>query len=547
MATFYIDPNRQVDGDGSETNPFITLASLPTLSAGDVINLKPGSTLYLSSGYTFTGSGTLGNPIIFRTDPSDSLNKATIKITTTSLKALSYTSRSYITTENIIITGEKDWLVQTSNAFFINGAGNGLIFNNCDAQYVAVGFVGTGGFNRNGITLNNCTATYCTEDGVRMWPGTTNTTWENISIIGGTFSNNGTAKGGNGSGIIFYKYEASYEPQIFKNVLIDSVVCNYNYVHGIALIDAYQYPILGEAANTTPPSHKYNGLIVRNCISSYNGGGGITLSCISPSDTFPLLIENNTCWYNSWNTTLGSIWTGACLTPVIQKNNIQFTRSNGTTVGDGEGIFDDQWNEGAIVRWNIVANGVFNTAQNPEYTAYGIGIYRSTKGKHYGNIIINCRYGYIIGQVPTATHPVMEDILVSNNTFISTKKKGIALWAALPSSCVTIVNNCFIDCESPMEAHSAQAGTQTISNNWSYLASIESDGANIPDGGNLFSAVPLVNNNYAPLTGSSLIAAGTYTEGFKDFNEVLFQNPPSVGAFEYVRPRTAATTRTMRS
>jgi len=61
------------------------------------------------------------------------------------------------------------------------------------------------------------------------------------------------------------------------------------------------------------------------------------------------------------------------------------------------------------------------------------------------------------------------------------------------------------------------------------------------------SVEPLLDQFYRPKTSSPLIQAGTYLGAVQDANSTTFQNLPSIGAYEYVRPRTAATTRTMRS
>jgi len=68
--------------------------------------------------------------------------------------------------------------------------------------------------------------------------------------------------------------------------------------------------------------------------------------------------------------------------------------------------------------------------------------------------------------------------------------------------------------------------------------------------GNNFTSLdgdPLLSSAYRPLPGSPLIGAGEFLGNLQDKNSTTYQNPPSIGAYEYVRPRTAASTRTMRT
>lgn len=58
---------------------------------------------------------------------------------------------------------------------------------------------------------------------------------------------------------------------------------------------------------------------------------------------------------------------------------------------------------------------------------------------------------------------------------------------------------------------------------------------------------PQIDTFFYPLSDSSLIAAGVFLGVYKNANGRTFQVPPSIGAFEYVRPKTITTTRTMRS
>lgn len=548
MATYYINPLAAPAGDGlTRATAFQAFTNLPVLAAGDIVNLKPGSTITLAGTYTFNASGSSGNPIIIRTDPDESGAKAVVRPSSQSAIALAYTSRSDITTENVAVEGLPDWTGKDSVGFYINGGGNRLTFTGCDARFVGKGFSLDAGFARSGLTFTNCSATYCIEDGFRWWSSATTNTWSNITIQGGNYSYNGTGKLSNGSGIIFYIYLTTHTTQILQNVTIDSVVASFNNRAGISVQDE-QYTLLLPELSTTPPTRNIQGVVIRNNETNYNQDSGIILDCAVASATLPLLIENNDAHYNGKGITRGAIWTAANLNPIIQWNRISHTFSNGTTVGDGQGIFDDMWNDGCICRWNIITNGEFQASFNPEYTAYGIGIYRCANSTHYGNLIVNCRYGYIIGTPQFATAPTFTNIRVFNNTFVNIDKSGIIIWFYTPAGSVELKNNAFMGSNYAISAEGTAAGTsQTIANNYSSGSLNQDTGSRITPGGVIFSSTPILNKYYRPVAGSSVIGAGQFLGIRPDLNTSTYQILPSAGAYEYVRPRTITTTRALRT
>lgn len=539
MARYFINPSAAQGGDGlSRATAFQALTSLPTLAAGDIVDFEPGSDLTLAGTYTINASGSASNPIRFRTNPDVSGPKAIIRPATQSSIALSYTSRSYINTENIVVEGYESWTSRDSIGFYINGGGNGLTFTGCEAKYVGKGFNLDAGFNRNVLNFIDCKATFCQEDGFRWWSSANANTWSNITIRGGEYSNNGRAGAANGSGIIFYIYNTAHTSQILRDVVIEYVVASNNTRTGASAQDE-QYSIVKTEANTTPPTRNIQGFVVRRSKFFNNGDSAIAVMCAAPSANNPLVIERNEARYNGKNITRGAIWTGACLNVIVQRNVVSHTYTNGTTVGDGQGIFDDMWNDGSIVRWNRVSDGQFNPLINPEYSSYGIGIYRTSNSLHYGNVIERCRYGYVIGKPQNSTAPSMSNIRVFNNTIVDCTKDGVAIWFYVPSGALSIKSNVFSGCDYAVRAESPAAGMQTISSNYVFGSRLGNSGSNVSSAGLYFGTDPLLNAYYRPLANSPLIAAGAPLDAYPllDAAGNKFNRVPTIGAFEYVRPR----------
>ncbi len=55
---------------------------------------------------------------------------------------------------------------------------------------------------------------------------------------------------------------------------------------------------------------------------------------------------------------------------------------------------------------------------------------------------------------------------------------------------------------------------------------------------NLTTTDPVLSSFYTPTSASNLILAGSYVTNLQDNNSTTYWNPPTIGAFEYIRPRT---------
>jgi len=134
-----------------------------------------------------------------------------------------------------------------------------------------------------------------------------------------------------------------------------------------------------------------------------------------------------------------------------------------------------------VVAFNYISSNVFRPF-NPDYASYGIGIYRSNNSLHIGNVIHNCRYGYIIGTVVGSTAPVMTNIIIENNTLINVEKIAFSIWTEVPSNSLTIRKNVILQATQDVEAFTGLAGTQTWSQNKAYLVTTNYIGNNVGAG-----------------------------------------------------------------
>lgn len=519
MASYFVNLSNTTNGLGSSRlDPFNSLSALPTLVAGDIVEIEPGTSQIMSGTYAVSGSGASNNPITIRANPAVTGPKPRFYLPAQGQVGLISTARSNVVFENLEIYGDPAWVNQDSVGVRINGSVNNIFLRGVDCRYCRIDL--SGGFNSNNIQLINCSAKKNASDGVRLWSSTGTYTWSNISIEGGDYSENGTAMGANGAGISSLIL-TGHTGTIFENIKIVGVTLNDNYRAGIALSNSsVVWTTWSSAANTTPPTKLFRGVQILNNVIMRNGGAGVSVLGAEPSSTMKIRIANNLLEENSSRITLGNIWTGACISPLIEFNICRRAFTNGTTIGDGQGIFDDQWNDGAIVRYNLIEDNVYNPLVNPDYSSYGIGVYRCSNSKHYGNVISGCRHGYVIGTVTGATAPVMTGIEIYNNTFVDIDRYCISIWSATPSNSLTIKNNFLFGALQDVEAHASNSGLQTFSNNAALDVSIKYTGNNVGAGAVNHTLVTQENvtNEGAPRSGSPLLSAGANIGYMRDID-----------------------------
>lgn len=527
MTIHWINLSAAVNGTGTELSPYNSFASLPALSAGDVVKVEGAGTM--SAEYAFAASGSSGNPIVFEAkDPS---NKPVIRPASATTHGIRITSRNWITLRNLRMEGTDAYMAGSISCrgFFVNGACSNIVFDGLEGTKLSVGIRLDGGFSTSNITITNCEMFGNGSSGLEWFSGSGTYTWTGIHVEGGRYENNGLKGAASGQGVVMF-IQPGHTTSTLENVEIINIRATKNNRDGISLRDGAV--ALG---GSTPPRQIHGVRINHNTVLD-NGGSGITLLGAQASGSILVEILSNYCDGNGSTTTNGNIWTAGNLEPEIAYNWCRKAYSNGTVVGDGQGIFDDHWNDGAWVHHNLIQDNIFQDF-NPEWSAYGIGIYRCLNSLHEENIIDGCRYGFVIGEIASTPGPTMTGIVVKHNTITNTTKAGFSLWFYLPASCLTLSNNLIDGCLNAMEAQSVGAGTQTFVDNIAFNSTLQTT-PSITGGVTFEAGSAQLRADYAPKNAAAY-GAGTFLGG-TDFHGLAHPNPPTVGAVEYQEPLATA-------
>lgn len=215
-------------------------------------------------------------------------------------------------------------------------------------------------------------------------------------------------------------------------------------------------------------------------------------------------------------------------TALIEQNTIDTLT---TTSIDACGILIDIGAKDCIVRKNTILNtlgktGVFNSGCS-------IMVLDATNSFIYGNKTKTSKCGLFFG-----TMTVGNTAYVFNNTFLDNKEIGIYIASGSSRSTIFVNNNIFT-CLENTNAVSIQDTVGSWGNeNYNYFSNSFLPAINHTMGDNNVVIPIKLQNIFFPAFSSSSIASGTYLGNFQDNFSSTFQNPPSVGAFEYIRPRT---------
>jgi len=182
----------------------------------------------------------------------------------------------------------------------------------------------------------------------------------------------------------------------------------------------------------------------------------------------------------------------------------------------------------------------------------------------FSNFIFNCRSAMRCGDgvgLGTQDHDFFNNTCIVGSN-IGTKF-GTAIseqgWRCFNSSTITslkVHNNVFKHLQengtkAAILTPTVTPSTSDYSNNliigFPEIAQREFSPFTVESSPNTITSSESINEFYQPVSGSAIVATGEFLGVFSDNKSQIFQNLPTIGAFEYVRPRTAATTRTMRS
>jgi hypothetical protein len=174
-----------------------------------------------------------------------------------------------------------------------------------------------------------------------------------------------------------------------------------------------------------------------------------------------------------------------------------------------------------------------------EANDYGFRLRCRAFGGGYGlntliasNVIVNTRYDEI---VMSAQFGTSNNSVVVNNTFVNTGRRvvsqtySVSPWVFANNVATTKYNDAVavvISGASPMYGKNYLSGFGGLS-----------DGMADPSG--LITTDPLLGPTGRPLPGSPLIGAGANLGPLLDASSKRFRRAPSIGAYEYVRPRNS--------
>jgi hypothetical protein len=204
-----------------------------------------------------------------------------------------------------------------------------------------------------------------------------------------------------------------------------------------------------------------------------------------------------------------------------------------TTTIDGNGLLFDHGADGCVARRNQFKNiygktGVFNSG-------YGVMFLDSVNCDVYGNVFENVQYGVHAAGADTFT--MAQQFKCHNNTFTGVKVGGCYIGTTADKSQAVVKNNVFVGDTGSAQVICPTTGGWT-EENYNNFSGFTVANTNHTLGAEDITSNPQLNEFQRPTSSSPLIAAGAYLGNLQDKNRTTYWNSPSIGAYEYIRPRT---------
>lgn len=550
MATFYVNPVSPINGDGSESSPYNAIPA-NTFTSGNTWKIKSGTTLNLgSTQHTIESNVSISSYGDGNTLPI---------ITGNASNMLMIFSNDNVNIENVIlqrlgsvggnginIGGGAAQNFSAQHCKFI-GFGNHIYADKAqsllllDNDFIG-GTIGIQASARDGI---NCTDWQIKQNRfnsngtdilLRVSESTTYTagSFINLEISENTFENSSlTAIQLNSAAYVFTGEISVTGPStivrsinwpswpVGSQIFLTNFSNNANFglftvasISGTTLT-VNETSLINESSSSGKQVWLWRSDRMFDTVVIYN-------NIIQQTGATPVLVDT-VFRGNIYNNTIKSciiagvgaagIETGNCEEIRIEKNTIIDMRTN---VFDGMGIFLDNAVRNSVVIQNQIQDCLGATNDN---SGAGVAVFNCIDNEIHSNIVSNCKRGVWIGGSGTSNNNII------NNTFASCGI-GVRINSSPVSLSNSIQNNVILNC------------TTGVSSNSSQIMTNNSEGS--------FSSLNL-KQNYQPKEGSSLISSGLFLNVYADKKTNSFWNPPSIGAFEYIRPKTITSTRTMRS
>lgn len=560
MATYYIDPAWAGTKSGTFAQPWSTYTSLPTLSAGDFVLQKAGTTF--TGIVTSNASGAVGNPITYGVyDAVTGLQiKTTLGAATMSGDGVTvshnFSTQSFSFNELVgfRLSAIKDGTVygcRLGSNSSGNTDGNAARYCVVENETCAAGFLLFTNLGVVGHTIDHCvssnnsvlgifqvgsliagkitiTNNVCNSNGQSGFKSAFSAAiLVSGTIANNTFNYNGVTAAVTGKGIGIDMLSDSADLFSFGNE------CSYNYTMGIRAAS-----LTGTAAA--------NQHWIENNACQYNGEYGIQ---VSGGGGWAIL--NNRCNYNG--STHGSKYGrgieifGGSTKPagpgIVCYNTCNFNFNYGGTVNNGTegvGIGLDDYHYNVQVYGNHIEGNEGNGIQFNPNGATG-------SSRAFGNLLINNFAAPLVRAAGWADYVKAQicsfatenSANIFNNTIILTLPSaapscmyGFAEGPTVSGTGLAVQNNLFMRHSVAMKLRTGA----TRSNNGFYGngKNVESnaDTSTLADGANAVTVNPDLDSSYRPRS-SVFKRRGTYIAGTDRYGK-HFYNPPNIGAVDDV-------------
>lgn len=549
MTIYYIDPSAPVNGNGlTESTPYNTVGFIG------------GANSYLfKRGTTFNGVVSLGNGtstslrLIIGSYGDESLPYPVINAT----GAISAFGSDYVTIEEIQVSGTGNGINIDSGTFVDI---NNVIFN-------SVGLFANKAFNINvrNCIFNNSTVAIqgSARDSVNM---------DNWNIVGNKFISCGT-------GIYFRTSENS---TFTEGRMANLLVKNNKFLNttGTAIQLNCAAHVTGINMGVTAPStitrtgnwpaYPVGSKIWLTNFTNTSNFGEFTVASVSGSNLVvsetSLTTEASSSGKTVWlfredrafldtiiednyilNCGLTAILTDTMLRGRIQRNTIDGARGAGaiengnnknifiewnliknltTDSIDGMGIFLDNAVRDCFVRMNYIENCAGSGLDN---SGACIALFNCVNNIFSGNICVGSKRGVWTGASGTSSNIVCNNVFANNDV-------GIRINSSPPNQGNTFQNNIVLNNDVGISDNRNQ---KIKSNLWFGNTTLHNSG--FLDSSPVYDD-PVLDVNFKPteLSPSSVKVGGSrLTDNIKDISGKYFDNPPSIGAYQYRKPRNA--------
>lgn len=542
MATYYIDPSQSSNGIGTFASPF---NSYPTsLNYGDIVLFKENTTI--RGGWTLptiSGVGSVTNKLYIGTYSATSGEVLTDKkrqaiiFAANNQDGILISGKDFVTVSNLYLKGTRDFPC-----------------------------AGVRALNSSYVTVENCT----TESSDSLVGGCYGIRFDNATGSGGprtnwTINNNTVKKTTGNAGI--HCVWSSTSGEYVSNIIISnntvfgnpkSIAGTVN--DGIALIGRATTFYTDRAGLTA------KGVLVTNNTVIGTHAYGFKLSGISSNNNIPNLFSGNRAInIGDFQTDMHCMWFAACDLFIVENNYVNGSNAFiGQNFGTGVGIFIDKpvsdfdGSTNFIVRRNTCLNTGRASTKNSEVGGAGILVFLSSNHVIESNFISNCSNGIVtIGWYGTGNKT--SNVTIQNNTVVNSKYSNYYICKA--SDKISLYNNLSVGSNqgyyienigstpitSYVEENNLAWGALTY--NWcggdDPTALSPTISTRTPSISNLTSN-PLLNKFFVPTSLSPCINSGTFRGTIQDNNSNTYWNLPTIGAFEYIRPKSIIFTRNMK-